>query len=170
LYHQRLLADIADCLPIRGKFELGIISVAIGLYNMRAPDLDRRGTGDGQAQPNHWRRISLQHRCFILGLNNAPMLGTILPLDCQKGTGGSNPPLSTIQSLDFRTSQRIDRNPRVCARFAIERGPGEPLFLRDSSKLGNSSLGAILLGPRIVAFDSPGEAADRGDREVPSFS
>ena len=41
----------------------------------------------GQAQPNHWRRISLQHCCFILGLNNAPMLGTILPLDCQKVPG-----------------------------------------------------------------------------------
>jgi len=44
LYHQRPLADIADCLPSRGKFELEIISLAIGLYNMRASDLDRRGT------------------------------------------------------------------------------------------------------------------------------
>src|SRR5208337_2395896 len=29
---------------------------------------------------------------------------------------GSNPARSTIQSLGFRTSRRIDRNPRVCAR------------------------------------------------------
>jgi hypothetical protein len=38
---------------------------------------------------------------------------------------GSNPPFSTIQSLSFRTSRRIDRNPRACARFASTQGPGE---------------------------------------------
>ena len=32
-----------------------------------------------------------------------------------KGLDGSNPPLSTIQSLSFRTSRRIDRNPRAYA-------------------------------------------------------
>jgi hypothetical protein len=47
------------------------------------------------------------------------------------GTEGSNPSLSTIQSLDFRTSQRIDRNPRVCARFSIAGGPrGTPWSAR----------------------------------------
>ena len=43
------------------------------------------------------------------------------------GAGGSNPLWSTIQSVSFRTSRRIDRNPRVCARFAIGEGPGERL-------------------------------------------
>ena len=43
------------------------------------------------------------------------------------GAGGSNPLCSTIQSLSFRTSRIIDRNPRVCARFAIGSGPGERL-------------------------------------------
>lgn len=70
------------------------------------------------------------------------------------GARSSNPLRSTFQSPRFRTSQRIARNPRVCARFAIVRGPRERLFLRDSSKLANSSLGAIYLGPRIIASDS----------------
>ncbi len=38
---------------------------------------------------------------------------------------GSNPSPATIQSLRSRTWRRIDRNPRLCARFAIEHGPGE---------------------------------------------
>jgi hypothetical protein len=41
------------------------------------------------------------------------------------GVAGSNPACSTIQSVSFRTFRRIARNPRVCARFAIMRGPGE---------------------------------------------
>ena len=40
-----------------------------------------------------------------------------------KGLGSSNPLLSTIQSVSFRTSRRIARNPRVCARFSIAHGP-----------------------------------------------
>jgi hypothetical protein len=43
----------------------------------------------------------------------------------------SNPFCSIFQSPDFRRCQRIDRNPRVCARFAIECGPRERLFLAD---------------------------------------
>jgi hypothetical protein len=35
------------------------------------------------------------------------------------GVAGSNPFCSTNQSLDYRTFQRIERNPRVCARFAF---------------------------------------------------
>jgi hypothetical protein len=36
----------------------------------------------------------------------------------ESGTGSSNSLRSPIQSLSFRTSRRIDRNSRVCARFA----------------------------------------------------
>ena len=55
----------------------------------------------------------------------------------------------------FRRRQRIDRNERVCARFAIERGPSERLFLADQRESANSSLRAICLGPRIIATHSP---------------
>jgi hypothetical protein len=41
----------------------------------------------------------------------------------ESGTGSSNSLRSTIQSI--RTSRRIDRNSRVCARFAMKHGPGE---------------------------------------------
>ena len=39
-------------------------------------------------------------------------------------TSSHQTPSSTIQSLGFRTSQRIARNARVCARFTIKHGPG----------------------------------------------
>ena len=45
-----------------------------------------------------------------------------------RGTESSNPSLSTIQSARFRPFRRIDRNPRVCPRFAIPQGPGERLL------------------------------------------
>src|ERR1700730_17793294 len=38
---------------------------------------------------------------------------------------GSNSTTSTNQSLDYRTIQRIERNPRACARFACACGPRE---------------------------------------------
>jgi hypothetical protein len=47
-----------------------------------------------------------------------------------KSPESSNPPRSTIQSVGFRTSWRIARNPRVCARFVIAHGPGERLRRR----------------------------------------
>jgi hypothetical protein len=37
---------------------------------------------------------------------------------------------STIQSFISRASRRIDRNPRVSARFAFTHGPGERLGRR----------------------------------------
>jgi hypothetical protein len=43
----------------------------------------------------------------------------------ENGASGSNPARTTIQSTSFRTSRRIDRNSRVCARFAMKHGPGE---------------------------------------------
>lgn len=45
----------------------------------------------------------------------------------RNGAESSNPVRSTIQSLRFRTQRRIDRKARVCARFAIDRGPRERL-------------------------------------------
>ena len=41
----------------------------------------------------------------------------------------------------------------------IEPGPRERLFARDWSETANSSLCAIYLGPRIIAFDSPKEVS-----------
>ena len=69
------------------------------------------------------------------------------------GVASSNPFCSTIQSLGPRTSRRIARKARVCARFAIRHGPKERLFLADSREAPNSSLGAIYLGPRSIAID-----------------
>ena len=43
------------------------------------------------------------------------MLHVIGPLATPEGSESSNPPLSTIQSVNFCTSRRIARNPRVCA-------------------------------------------------------
>jgi hypothetical protein len=65
----------------------------------------------------------------------------------ETGTGSSNSLRSTIQSFSFRTSQRIARTPRVCARFSIEHGPGERLLQRYSPELSQSYPRAILLGP-----------------------
>ena len=76
----------------------------------------------------------------------------------------SNPFRSTFQSPGLRTWRRIDRNPRVCARFAIELGPREQLFLCNSLNLANFSLGAICLGPRIIALDSLAIGNSYGDQ------
>ena len=61
---------------------------------------------------------------------------------------------STFQSLEFWTLRRIDRIQRVCARFAIGWDPESIALGGDSPKSANSSLGAIYLGPRIIAFHS----------------
>src|SRR3981189_845232 len=42
-----------------------------------------------------------------------------------KSTESSNLTRSTNQSFDYRTFQRIEGNPRVCARFALACGPRE---------------------------------------------
>jgi hypothetical protein len=61
-------------------------------------------------------------------LRRVPDPDIMLSSGCsQTGTDSSNSPRSTIQSLSFRTSRIIDRNPPVCARFAIGSGPGERL-------------------------------------------
>jgi len=62
---------------------------------------------------------------------------------------------STIKSLDFRTSGRIDQNRRVCARFTITRGPGEPFRRRKSPESAKTYPGAICLGPQVIAIHSP---------------
>jgi hypothetical protein len=43
----------------------------------------------------------------------------------------------------------------VCARFAIARGPGERINRSKSAESGQTYPGAILLGPWIIAEDSP---------------
>src|ERR1700682_6112730 len=63
------------------------------------------------------------------------------------GVEGSNPFCSTIQSLAYRTFQRIARNPRVCARFAFACGSRERRRGRKSAKFRESSLRAISLCP-----------------------
>jgi hypothetical protein len=70
------------------------------------------------------------------------------------GTEGSNPSLSTPQSPGLRTSRRIDRNLRVCARFALMRGPGEYLYRLKLAESGETYPGPILPGPRIIAIHS----------------
>jgi hypothetical protein len=65
----------------------------------------------------------------------------------------SNPSRSTIQFLSFRTSRRIDRNPRVCARFPIAHRPGECLLSGHSPETSESYLRAILLGPSARPLD-----------------
>src|SRR5216683_4356167 len=54
---------------------------------------------------------------------------------------------STIQSISFCISQRIARNPRACARFALTHGPRERLLRRHSPESSESYPLAILLGP-----------------------
>jgi len=76
--------------------------------------------------------------------------------DSSKSPESSKRLRSTFQSPDFWRCQRIDRNRRVCARFAIARGPGERLGRRKSAESGKTYPGAILLGPWIIAVDSPG--------------
>ena len=55
----------------------------------------------------------------------------------------------------------------MCARFAIAHRPGERLGRRKSAESGKTYPGAILLGPRIIAVDSPwAEAPDRIIRDA----
>ncbi len=81
-------------------------------------------------------------------------------LEVRIGTGSSNPPCSTIQSLDFQTSRRIARKPRARARFAISADPESGSKGSDSPESANSSLGAIYLGPPSIAIHSPFGLAD----------
>jgi hypothetical protein len=73
------------------------------------------------------------------------------------GVEGSNPFCSTPQSIDPRTSRRIARNQRMRARFAITHGLGEYLCRPKLAESGETYPGAILLGRRIIATDSPAQ-------------
>ena len=53
------------------------------------------------------------------------MFGTILPLDCQKGTGGSNPPLSATQSAISAFSAEESKILRMFAHFFDLKGTGD---------------------------------------------
>jgi hypothetical protein len=59
----------------------------------------------------------------------------------------SNPFCSTNQSLAYRVFQRIQENPRVCARFVFACGPRERRRRRKSPKFSESSLRAASLCP-----------------------
>src|SRR5208337_5682569 len=67
---------------------------------------------------------------------------------------GSNPSPATIQSLNFRTSQRIDRNLRVRARFTIAVGHGERVREPKSPESSKPYPGAICLGPTAYVWPS----------------
>jgi hypothetical protein len=71
---------------------------------------------------------------------------------------------STIQSASFRSFRRIDRNPRVCVRFAITSGLGERLRRRYSKESGESYPGAKLAGPSVRQAASGRFAAGRAPR------
>jgi len=81
-----------------------------------------------------------------------------VPSDASVGISESVTPRITGYS-GFWTSRRIDRNRRVCARFAIAYGPRECLRRRESAESGKTYPGAILLGPRNIALDSPADGA-----------
>src|SRR5208337_956376 len=84
------------------------------------------------------------------------------------GVEGSNPFCSTTLSASFRTFQRIGRNPRVCARFAIAHGPGEYLLRRYSPESSGTYPGAILLGPSggVGPWPPPAHTAARRFRRT----
>ena len=71
------------------------------------------------------------------------------------GVEGSNPFCSTIQSHGIRTSRRIARNPRPCARFAIVRGRRERLSPPNRNPLSARNLTATTL-PSQFCRDSVG--------------
>ena len=64
------------------------------------------------------------------------------------------PSAPTNQSLDYRTIQRIERNPRVCARFAFTCGPG----LGDRRR-GRKSAKSRESSPRAIPCVRPHERA-----------
>jgi hypothetical protein len=55
---------------------------------------------------------------------------------------------------------------RVCARFAIAPGPGERPQRPESTESGKTYPRAILVGPRIIAIDSPSIADNYGRRRT----
>jgi len=67
---------------------------------------------------------------------------------------GSNPPLSTNQSLAYRTFQRIERNPRVSARFAFACGPREGTHVGYIFFCGPVEIGRRHAAPGAAAVDT----------------
>ena len=61
----------------------------------------------------------------FVGPNTAPNSGRILAHRSPRGTGGSNPPRSAIESFSICNSARDDRNTRLRGRFRIACGSGE---------------------------------------------
>jgi hypothetical protein len=80
------------------------------------------------------------------------------------GVESSNPFCSTPQSLGIRTSRRIPRNPRPCARFPIMHGPGERPRRPEFAESSETYPGAIWLGPWIIAVNSPADRTRRTGR------
>jgi hypothetical protein len=77
---------------------------------------------------------------------------------------------STPQSLSSGTSQRVDRNPRVWARFVITRGPGEWLRRGHSAKHRKTYLPSLFLGPWKFAQASPSliESGAGSEQDLPA--
>jgi hypothetical protein len=105
---------------------------------------------------NAWRQCFLQLCCFNQFAISRQIRGNFA-MKRRRGAEGSNPLCSTPQSPRFRTSRRIAQNLRVCALFAHMCGPGESLCRPELAESGESYPGAILLGPRIIAIDSPAD-------------
>jgi hypothetical protein len=131
-------------------------------YELAGTPLNDRAGGESLAieiSPAPWPSSGAKYlssiAAFVPWPNISPNLRTIFRWKGEVGASSSNPLCSTFQSPRFRRCQRIDQDRRVCARSTIVGGPGEHLFRRDSPELANSSLGAICLGPRIIAIDSP---------------
>jgi hypothetical protein len=115
-------------------------------YQGREESLQRRMQGDN----------ALCSFAALIGTEWLAKYADYLAMKRRSGFTSSNLKRPTFQSSGSRTSQRIDRNPRVCARFAMTRGPGELSLCSDLRRSANSSPGAIYLGPPIIAEDSPG--------------
>src|SRR6267378_3226369 len=122
-------------LPVRALFSLQTISrMMTRKYSrtecpltLRRPSIIRRKSASKRSiGPSIFLRdagrltrldhISCTRRSIFLEQSDAP---ASLPDGVQKSTESSNSTRSANQSLDDRTFQRIERNPRVCERFAF---------------------------------------------------
>ena len=81
------------------------------------------GTVRFNDKPEARYKCSPRWERFTTRLDGAKLNMRLLSDSSESGTGSSNSLRSTTQSISFRTSLRIVRNPRVCARFSIRTDP-----------------------------------------------
>ena len=91
-------------------------------YELAGTPLNDRAGGESLAieiSPAPWPSSGAKYlssiAAFVPWPNISPNLRTIFRWKGEVGASSSNPLCSTFQSLDFRTSRRIDRNERACA-------------------------------------------------------